>query len=276
MTAPHAVVTGAASGLGAAIAQELASHGWNVTGVDLQEEELGRHLGDLAATYGVRTRSIAGDLGDAGFAASVVPTAWADAPVDGLVNAAGIYPAIGFFDLTAEDWNRVQNVNVLAPLLATQALGRLAIAAGRPAAVVNIASGAANRARPGAAHYSTSKAALVMVTKATAIELGGAGIRVNAVSPGFFRVESAVNPVTEEYADLLSGTVLPGPARPASVGAAVHFLLGEGARWIHGAVIPVDGGSSAGTTALPQHWEEQTGWQSGHRPAPHNHEETSP
>lgn len=267
MSAGHAVVTGAASGLGAAITAELAEHGWDVTGVDLQADLLTTTLDEIADTWGVTTTAIAGDLANPDFATGFVTTAWNRRPVDGLVNAAGIYPAIPFLEINATRWNRVQAVNVVAPLLATQQLARLAIAAGTSPAIVNIASGAAKRARPGTAHYSTSKAALVMLTKASAIELAPAGIRVNAVAPGFFAVDSAVNPVTDEYLALLSQTVLPGPAQPRYIGSAVRFLLGPDAAWISGGTISVDGGSSAGTRSLPQHWAAPTELQTGTTPS---------
>ncbi|MEW1721983.1 SDR family oxidoreductase [Streptomyces sp. NPDC093109] len=263
---PHAVVTGAASGIGAAVAAELASHGWRITGVDLRADALRTTLDALRERYGVPVTALAGDLADPDFPAGAVDRAWAAAPVDGLVNAAGIYPAIPFAELTAASWDRVQHINVRAALLATQRLARHAVAAGRTPAVVNIASGAARRARPGAAHYATSKAALVMATKAAAVELGGHGIRVNSVSPGFVAVASPVNPVTPAYAAAVSGSLLPGPADPAHIASAVRFLLGDGAAWITGADLPVDGGSSAGTTALPQHWPAPTDWQRDPRP----------
>ncbi|WP_072803605.1 SDR family NAD(P)-dependent oxidoreductase [Rhodococcoides yunnanense] len=257
----HAVVTGAASGIGLAIAARLAADGWALTLVDVRESTLLGAAQQLAQTSAERVDTIVGDLGDAVFATEFIGRAWDLAPIDGLVNAAGIYPAIPFLDVDAAAWNRVQAVNVVAPLLATQELARRAIAASRTPSVVNIASGAATRARPGTAHYSTSKAALVMLTKASAIELGQHGIRVNAVSPGFFAVDSDVNPVTDEYAELLSTTVLPGPARTEYVADAVQFLLTDDARWISGANVPVDGGSSAGTRSLPQHWADSTEWQ---------------
>ncbi|MGW5653826.1 SDR family NAD(P)-dependent oxidoreductase [Streptomyces humi] len=260
---PHAVVTGAASGIGAAIADDLAAHGWRVTGVDLRADALTAVLDAVHARHGVPVQAVTGDLADAGFAAGLVDTAWAAAPVDGLVNAAGIYPAVPFEDLTAELWDRVQHVNVRAAVLTAQRLAHHARPAGRTPAVVNIASGAALRARPGAAHYSTSKAALVMATKATAVELGPYGIRVNAVSPGFVGVDSPVNPVTPGYAEAVGGSLLPGHAEASHIAPAVRFLLGSGAAWITGANLPVDGGGSAGTTALPQHWPAPTPWQLG-------------
>ena len=259
----HAIVTGAGNGIGAAIAHELAAAGWDITGVDLRETALRAVLDDIAAATGARTHAVVGDLAEAGFAQELVSTAWTWAPVDGLVNAAGIYPAIPFFEIDAHAWDRVQAVNVTAPLLATQALGRLAVAHGTSPAVVNITSGAATRARPGTAHYSTSKAALTMVTKACAIELAPYGIRVNAVAPGFFPVASEVNPISEEYASFMASNILPGDARPEFVAGAVEFLLGDGAHWITGATVPVDGGATAGTRSLPQHWPDPSPWQQG-------------
>ncbi|MEV5704937.1 SDR family oxidoreductase [Actinoallomurus sp. NPDC052274] len=246
---PHVLVTGAASGIGAAVAASFAADGWAVTGVDLREAPLRASLSGLAAT------PIVADLAEPEAPEDVVRRAWeSGGPLDALVNAAGIYPARPFLDLDAELWDRVQAVNVRAPMLATRAYAELAVAAGRPGSVVNISSGAALRARPGAAHYSTSKAALEMLTKAAAVELGGAGIRVNAVSPGFVTVDSAANPVTEEYAAAVSVNPLGRRGRPDDIAAAVRWLVSPAAEWVTGSILRVDGGASAGTTTLPAHW----------------------
>ncbi|MFE1799798.1 SDR family NAD(P)-dependent oxidoreductase [Streptomyces sp. NPDC059517] len=270
----HAVVTGAGNGLGAAIARRLGAAGWDVTGVDVRAAAVEETLDSVAKEHGVRTRALVGDLADPAFATGLVDEAWALAPVDGLVNAAGIYPAIPFLSLDVERWNHVQAVNVVAPLLSTQQLARHAIEAGRTPAVVNLTSGAAKRARPGTAHYSTSKAALTMVTMACAIELGHAGIRVNAVAPGFFSIDSEVNPISAEYAALMaSADILPGGARPEDVANAVLYLLGDEARWITGATLPVDGGTSVGSASLPQHFPDTSPWQVGTTAAPDTPEE---
>ncbi|MEV5752482.1 SDR family oxidoreductase [Actinoallomurus sp. NPDC052308] len=246
---PHVLVTGAASGIGAAVAASFAADGWTVTGVDLREAPLRASLSGLAAT------PIVADLAEPEAPEDVVRRAWeSGGPLDALVNAAGIYPARPFLDLDAELWDRVQAVNVRAPMLATRAYAELAVAAARPGSVVNISSGAALRARPGAAHYSTSKAALEMLTKAAAVELGGSGIRVNAVSPGFVTVDSAANPVTEEYAAAVSVNPLGRRGRPDDIAAAVRWLVSPAAEWVTGSILRVDGGASAGTTTLPAHW----------------------
>jgi 3-oxoacyl-[acyl-carrier protein] reductase len=255
VTAGHALVTGAASGIGAAIAADLAGRGCLVTAVDVRAGGLGR--------LDPSVRRCTGDLADPEFVESAVGDAWRAAPLTALVNAAGIYPARPLLDMTAAAWDRVLAVNLRAPVLATTALARLAVAGGTTPAVVNIVSGASRRARPGAAHYCTSKAALVMATKACAVELGPHGIRVNAVSPGFVTVDSAANPVTEEYAAAVSPNPLGRTGVPADLLGAVRFLLDDDAGWITGAVLDVDGGSGAGTTELPVHWDGETSVQRG-------------
>ena len=163
--------------------------------------------------------------------------------------------------MTAAAWDRVQQVNVRAPVLLTVALAH----ADRPATVVNISSGAATRARPGAAHYCTSKAALEMATKACAVELAGRGIRVNAVAPGFVEVDSPVNPVTDAYAAAVSANPIGRAGRPAEMAAAVVWLAGDEAGFVTGAVLRVDGGATAGTAELPLHHTHVTALQgAGH------------
>ncbi|MER6980381.1 SDR family NAD(P)-dependent oxidoreductase [Streptomyces carpinensis] len=259
----HVLITGAASGIGAAIAADLSARGWQVSATDLRADLLERLRADLHARSGAAPRVRAGDLADPDFAEEVVADAWSARPLDALVNAAGIYPARPLLEMTADAWDRVMAVNVRAPMLTTVALARHATAEDRTAAVVNITSGAALRARPGAAHYCTSKAALTMSTKACALELGTHGIRVNAVSPGFVQVDSTANPVTQEYAAAVSPNPLGRIGLPGDLLGAVRFLLSGDANWITGAVLDVDGGSAAGTTELPLHWAGESAAQNG-------------
>lgn len=246
----HVLVTGAASGIGLAVAQRFAALGDRLTLVDHRADALAAAAGSIGSTAAVGT--IVADLRDPDAPTRAVTTAWEQAPVDVLVNAAGVYPATPFLELDATTWDSVQDVNVRAPLLATVALGRLAGAAGRTPAVVNITSGAALRARPGAAPYSTSKAALEMVTRASALELGAAGIRVNAVAPGFVVVDSEVNRVSDEYAAAVSPNPLGRPGEPSDIAKAVVWLADpEQSGWVTGTILRVDGGSSTGAHTLP-------------------------
>ncbi|MCU1572557.1 MAG: Short-chain dehydrogenase [Micrococcaceae bacterium] len=250
----HVLITGAGSGIGRQTALRFAALGNTLSLVDFRADAVTRVAAEArtAGAAAVHTQTV--DLRDADGPATAVQTAWETAPVDVLVNSAGVYPATPFLDLNAATWDAVQHLNVRAPLLATVALARLATAAGRAPVIVNISSGAALRARPGAAPYSSSKAALEMVTRASALELGPYGIRVNAVAPGFVTVDSDANPVTEEYAAAVSPNPLGRRGQPDDIARAVLWLCSDEADWITGEVLRVDGGASTGAMNLPLHW----------------------
>lgn len=260
----HVVVTGAAGGIGRAVAEAFASEGVSgvdtaLTLVDVDDDGL------AAAAAALDAGQIRVDLASPGGPGEAVDRAWeARGGVDVLVNAAGVYPSLDMIDVhVGEDggakagaqlWDRVFALNSRAPALATAALARRAVAASRPASVVNISSGAALRARPGGGPYAASKAALEMATRAAALELGPHGIRVNAVSPGFVPVASNCNPVAPEYAAAVSPNPLGRPGTPEDVARAVRWIAGEEAAWITGEILRVDGGSGTGAGHLPRLW----------------------
>ncbi|MFJ1750687.1 SDR family NAD(P)-dependent oxidoreductase [Streptomyces sp. NPDC088116] len=243
----HVLVTGAAGGIGRAIAEEFTAEGAAVTLADRDRaalEETAVRLGGSAHTV---------DLTGPEAPADLVHRAWeSQGPVDVLVNAAGVYPSLDMADLRAEEWDRLFAVNLRAPVLATAAFARLAVEHGRTGAVVNISSGSALRARPGGGPYASSKAALEMATRAAALELGAHGIRVNAVSPGFVPVDSDCNPVSEEYAAAIGANPLGRPGTPRDIARAVRWIAGADASWITGEILRVDGGSSTGALHLPR------------------------
>jgi 3-oxoacyl-[acyl-carrier protein] reductase len=252
----HVLVTGAAGGIGAAVAEAFAAPGGGgapvaLTLVDVDE----RGLADVAERLGGETGWHRVDLAESEGPEEAVRRAWESrGPVDVLVNAAGIYPSLDMAEVTAAAWDRIFALNTRAPVLATAALAQRVIAASRTASVVHISSGAALRARPGGGPYASSKAALEMATKAAALELGPYGIRVNAVSPGFVPVDSECNPVAPRYAEVMSVNPLGRTGTPGDVARAVRWIAREEAAWITGEVLRVDGGSGAGASHLPRLW----------------------
>lgn len=252
----HVVVTGGAGGIGAGIARVFARSGAAVTLLDYREDALRDVRDEIAvSTPGAVVDWIVADLSSPTDPGIGVKTAWErTGPVDVLVNSAGIYPSTPLLEVTADIWDAIQDVNVRAAVLTTVAFGERVTAAGRAGNIVNITSGAALRARTAAAPYSTSKAALEMFTKASALELGPLGIRVNAVSPGFVAVQSPVNPYEEDYRAAADRNPLGRDGRPEDIGEAVRWVTSEKAGWVTGTVIRVDGGSSTGNTGLPRSW----------------------
>jgi len=245
----HILVTGAASGIGRAVAEVFHQDGAVLSLVDIDPDGL------RAVAERLGAHACVADLTGPAAPEEAVAHCWeTTGPVDVLVNAAGLYPSLDMLELRAPDWDRVFALNTRAPALATAELARRAVAAGRPASVVNISSGAALRSRPGGGPYAASKAALELATRAAALELGEHGIRVNAVSPGFIAVDSACNPVAPAYAAAASGNPLGRPGTPADIAAAVRWISGTEAAWITGEVLRVDGGSSTGVRDLPRIW----------------------
>lgn len=249
------LVTGAAGRIGAAVARVFAEAGDRVVATDLDADRLAAAVAALAARGGAVT-ALPADVADEGAVERLVAAAVeAAGPLDVLVNCAGIFPNAPVVAMDAAEWDRVYAVNLRGPFLLCRAVARQMLARDIAGSVVNISSGAGSSARTGGAHYCGSKAALEMLTKVLAIELGPRGIRVNAVAPGLILDEVLAPPVpagTSPYvATLLDGIPLRRTGRPEEIAAAVAFLCSDAAAWTTGTVLEVNGGSQAGRTHLP-------------------------
>lgn len=247
------IVTGAAGGIGRAIGEAYLARGASVTLVDSRPVALREVVAAWQDSWRQRVCLVAADVRRADDVEAALDRAFAAFPkTDILVNAAGIYPSHPVLDMTEQDWDDVLDTNLKGPFLTTQGFAKRLVDGRRRGVVVNITSGAASRARPGAAHYATSKAGLTMLTRAFALELARHGIRVNAVSPGFVAVNSPVNVVSPEYVEAIERTIPLGRSgTPMDIASAVLFVTSEAAAWMTGAIIAVDGGSGAGTLTLP-------------------------
>ncbi|MBH0237695.1 2-dehydro-3-deoxy-D-gluconate 5-dehydrogenase KduD [Methylobrevis albus] len=241
LSGKRALVTGANTGIGQGIALSLAAAGAHVVaaGRSSMDETLG-----LVSGLGGSAEAASLDLSDPHAGAALVDRLNAEAPLDILVNNAGIIRRGDAVDFSEADWDDVMDVNLKAAFLAAQAFGRAAIAAGRPGKIVNIASMLSFQGGIRVVSYTASKHGIAGVTKLLACEWAAKGINVNAVAPGYISTNNTETLRNDEtrFVDILKRIPAARWGEASDIGGAVVFLSSAAADYVHGAVIPVDGG----------------------------------
>ena len=238
------VVTGAGRGLGRAFAAACCEAGATVIVAEV-DADTGAATAAALAQAGHRSEFAPVDIASPASVADLAERIARDfGRVDGLVNNAARATGIGgptFEEIDVETWDRVMEVNVRGTWLVVRALAGLLrrSAAGR---IVNLASDTALWGAPRLLHYVASKGAVIAMTRALARELGADGITVNAVAPGLVRVEATEYVPRERHEQYETGRAIPRAQYPEDVVGAVVFLLSEGAGFITGQVLPVNGG----------------------------------
>lgn len=248
---PLAIVTGAARGIGAAIAQRLSDAGYAVALWDFNGKEAASTAAQMAAA-GRQVISARVDVADEALVESATRDAQAAFGTPCLlVNNAGIRHREPLEDLRRESWEREIATNLTGPFVCTQIVGRLMLAAGS-GAIVNIASmsGSYGQAMRGA--YTPSKAGIIGLTSLTAVEWGGRGIRCNAISPGMISTPAHVEAYSNEELMAAREAMIPAGrvGEGNDIADVVVFLASDAARYINGANIPVDGGVTKALLAL--------------------------
>lgn len=238
-----AVVTGAAGGIGSAVATRLTADGYRVACVDVGSNPAVPVAASLAGA-----RAFDADVSDPAAVARLAEqvTDWAGGAVALLVNAAGVFFRHRVPDLSDADWNRVIGVNLTGPFLTCRAFLPPMIAAGT-GGIVNIASTAGVRGGRERAAYCASKGGLVLLTRSLALDHGPDGIRVNCLCPGLIDTSMA-DWIREDPAALenWAGAMPVGRmGTPREMAAAVSFLASPDASYLQGAVILADGGATA-------------------------------
>lgn len=229
------IATGAARGIGAAIATDLVAHGAKVLLVDVDAARLATLAERLDADA---VAAFPADLAQPTAALAIVAACLERfGAIGAVVNDAARQDATSLADVTTVQWDGVLAVNARAPVLLVQA----ALAHLHPgSSVVNVASVRASASLGTGIAYEATKAALVAITRSLAVELGGRGVRVNAVCPG--RIASGLRPGEEvELAAYPLGRI--GTAE--EVAAVVRFLVSDLASFVSGAILTADGGSTA-------------------------------
>lgn len=244
------LVTGAGSGIGEATARLLAERGYQVAVTDIDEAAAVRVADDLG-TFGV----VLDVTSRASIGKAMDLTEDALGLLDGWVSNAGVSSMIPFLEMPDDEWDRLLQVNETGVFYCGQEFARRLVAAGRPGAIVNVASMAAKQGNvPYLSHYIAAKFAVVGLTQAMAFELGPHGIRVNSVCPGYVATTMQERELVwegrlrglsprEVFDGMIKDTPLGRIESADDVARAIAFLVGPDSVFITGEALAVNGGA---------------------------------
>ncbi len=240
-----AIVTGGGSGLGLAIAKAFTENNIKTIIVGRDEEKLKTAKAELGENGFYKVC----DLSDLSTIPALIENIIAEfGEIDILVNNAGINQKKLFEEVTDEEFQRILTTNVTAVFSISREVVKDMLKR-KSGCIINISSMAAQYGLPKVIAYSASKTAIDGMTRAMAVELSPNGIRVNAIAPGFIysaMTEKALNSDPERKAKVFNRTPMGIMGQPEDIGAAALYLASDGAKYVTGIVLPVDGGNSIG------------------------------
>ena len=234
-------VTGANTGIGQGIAVAVARAGASVVGIGRSSMDETAHLVDSA---GGSFTAATVDLADIPAGVACIEALMQDGPLDGLVNNAGIIRRADAVDLSQADWDDVIDINLKSVFRLSQAYGRTLLSRGQAGRIVNIASLLSFQGGIRVASYTASKHGVLGLTRLLANEWASRGINVNAIAPGYIETNNteALRQDAARSKSILERIPAARWGRPDDIGDAVVFLLAPASSYVHGAVLPVDGG----------------------------------
>ena len=240
MNGKVAIVTGAARGIGKAIAERLWQEGANVVLADIDPDAAKAAAAEFDPDGG-RTAVVAVDVAQSGDVHTMVDSVVSvHGRIDILVNNAGIMDRMAFLEMTPEFWDRVTGINLRGAFLCGQAVARQMVAQGDGGRIVNVASNSGIFGGRGRAAYGASKAGLINLTQTMAIELAEYGINVNAVAPG--PTKTGPHIPDEPWPTVKARMPLARFGRPEEIAAVAAFLASDEASFVTGHTYAADGG----------------------------------
>ena len=234
-----ALVTGAAQGIGKAIAARLAADGATVYVADIN----GEGAKAAAAAIGGKTKAVTVDISDPKSVTAMFDEIKKVGGIDILVNNASIVPFVAWDDVDLDHWRKIIDVNLTGTVIVTRAATDQMRAAAKPGRVINISSNTFFAGTPNMAAYVAAKGGVIGFTRALATELGQYNITANAVTPGLIEsdgVKASPHNGAFEFVEMLQA--VKGKGQPEHIADVVSFLASEDARWITGQTLNVDAG----------------------------------
>ena len=237
-----ALVTGANTGLGRAIALALAEAGANIAAVARRDS---KETGEAVAKVGRKFLELRADLSSTAPINEIVRrTRETFGRLDILINNAGIIRRADAIDFTEEDWDAVVDTNLKSAFFLAQEAGRAMLADGKGGKIVNVASMLSFQGGIRVASYTASKSGIAGITRLLANEWAGKGINVNAIAPGYFETDNteALRKDATRSSEILGRIPAGRWGKPPDLGGAAVFLSSSAADYVHGTVLAVDGG----------------------------------
>lgn len=242
----HVLVTGGAMGIGHEIARRFGESGAMITLFDFNRDALGKAHAEFLK-IGFKTNVFCVDVSDQDAINESVRQTEAIAPIDVLVNNAGICPVTPFLKIERKEWQRVLDVNLSGTFYVAQAVCKY-MAGRKGGSVLNMASKNGLDGELGHAHYNASKAGVILLTKTMAIELAHLNINVNAICPGYVRGPINLHVDNDQFVERFAESYIPFDrvGKVEDVAPLFLFLAHEVSRYTTGQTFVVDGGQLAG------------------------------